>query len=123
MSAAAGDEPDFGPVQRALENFGYDLEIELGDARVLRDRRQPTDYGEVTMTRLHGRGDGAGLHIQIVSADNGPEFYEELARYLIVELARQLDDVTVAHAGMPALSLDKLASELSARPLGLLLLP
>jgi hypothetical protein len=113
----------------ALEALGYDLTCEktppdpsgraslaIGGELIVRDRRRA---GALSLRISHRDERMSG---EIVSKDDGPEFYEEMARYAIAALARRIPELRYAHRGTPPAPASALASELPEKPLGMALL-
>jgi hypothetical protein len=130
ISATSADMPTITELVEALEALGYDLTCErttssapsgdvslaMGGELIVRDRRRAGALS-LRISQRDQRMSG-----EIVSKDEGPEFYEEMARYAIAALARRIPELRYAHRGAPPASASSLASELPEQPLGMALL-
>lgn len=129
VSATAAAVPTIEELLDALEGLGYDLtyestsrdvtgkvSLDAGGELILRDRRQ----GGALILRISQRSERmAG---EIVSKDEGPEFYEEMARYAMLALSQTIPELRYAHRGQEPALAASLAGELPERPLGMALL-
>ncbi len=128
ITATHGSYPGVDELRGLLGGRGYQLNIEQIDAvapyeraYVMRDHRFKAKAGKVTLqVRLHE----GSLRGELESTDSGPEFYEELARYAIAELAKSVPTVRFARPGdgSPRRA-SELADELPNEPLGMSMLP
>jgi hypothetical protein len=130
LSATAAAVPTIDELVDALEEHGYDLtyektttrnlsgdvSLDIGGELILRDRRQ---RGALSV-RISLQGER--VTGELVSKDEGPEFYEEMARYALVALSLKIPELRYAHRGQDPAPAASLAGELPERPLGMALL-
>ena len=58
--------------------------------------------------------------VQVETADNGPELYDELANYLIAILGRGMESLSVREPGRPETTANAIANKLPDSPYGLI---
>lgn len=126
VSAPATSLPSLADLRERLERRGYRIAVashgstqrngEHSVYAVLIDQRHPEGSLHFAIDR---RGDRLGGELE--SQDDGPEFYEEMARYAIHALAELIPDLRYASPGNDTKPAESLATELPDEPLGLLL--
>ena len=102
-----------------LDGHGYEIEAdERPNHLILRDRRVRRHYGAVTIT-LPVTIPGRLTLVALETADDGPEFYDELAHYVIAALDDVVKDLIVRRPGQPEAPARELTATLPPTPLGL----
>ncbi|MBT8495416.1 MAG: hypothetical protein KJO07_20375 [Deltaproteobacteria bacterium] len=118
LRAPSIELPPAEKVIRELESYGYQIELEEGDGWTLRERRVGRDYGWLVVKPPEQLEHC--MLMQVETADNGPELYDELASYLIAVLGRDMASLSVREVGRPETTASAIADKLPDSPYGLI---
>jgi hypothetical protein len=109
--------PPAQDIVSALEGFGYQIELEEGDGWTIRERRVARNYGFVVVKPPEQLEHC--MLVQVETADNGPELYDEMAGYLIAALGKDTS-LAVREPGRPETTASAIAKRLPDSPYGLI---